>query len=85
MEPPASCAVEAGVPGDRLAPRLGGEIRLGGDDDDAAGQALRDVVVRLADESEIERRAGERAERLAGGAAQLELDRARQFASFERT
>ena len=85
VQPAGGRAVQARVPSDRLAVRLGREVRLRLDDQPATRQALADVVVRLADESEIERRAGERAERLAGGAAQLELDRARQFASFERT
>ena len=47
------------------------------------GQALADVVVGLADEPQLDARAGERAEGLAGGAAQLQLDRAAQLAALE--
>ena len=76
VEPAAGRAVEHGVAGDRLRRRVGGEVRLRGDRDRATGQALADVVVGLADEAQLHAGPGERAERLARGAAQLEPDRA---------
>ena len=43
-----------------------------------------DVVVGLADEAQLDARARERPERLAGGAAQLQPDRPAQLAALER-
>ena len=63
---------------------LGREVGLGDDRHRAARQALGDVVVGLADEAQLDAGAGERAERLAGGAAQLEPDRAVELAALER-
>ena len=48
-----------------------------------ARQALADVVVGLADESELDAGTGECTERLAGGAAQVEPDRAMELAALE--
>ena len=77
VEPAAGRAVEDGVAGDRLAGGLGREVGLGDDRDAATGQALADVVVGLAGEGQLDAGPGERAERLARRAAQLEADRAR--------
>ena len=49
-----------------------------------ARQALADVVVGLADEPELDAGTGERTERLAGRAAQVEPDRAVELAALER-
>ncbi len=84
VQPPAGRAVEAGVAGDRLAGGVGGEVRLRGDDEPPARQALADVVVRLADQPQLERRTRERAERLAGRAAELQTDRPAELAALER-
>ena len=65
MEPPAGRAVEAGVAGDRQAGRPVEQLGLGPHDDDAAREALADVVVGLADELEGDGWHRERAERLA--------------------
>ena len=54
---PAGRAVQDGVAGDRLAGGVGREVRLRDDRDRAAGQALADVVVGLADEPQRRRRA----------------------------
>ena len=83
VEPAARGAVQDGVPGDRLAARRGREIRLGHDRHRPARQPLADVVVGLADELERDARAGERAERLAGRALELEMDRTAQLAALE--
>ena len=74
-----------GVAGDRLAGGSAARSGSGDDRDRAAGQALADVVVGLADERQLDARTGERAERLAGGAAQLEPDRAAELAALEGT
>ena len=84
VQPPAGRAVEDGVAGDGLAGGVGRQVGLGDDRDPAAGQALADVVVGLADELAVDAGPDERAERLAGGAAQLEADRAAQLAALER-
>ena len=83
VQPAAGRAVEHGVAGDRLARRLGREVGLRDDRDRAARQALADVVVGLADEAQLDARAGERPERLAGRATQLEPDRAVELAALE--
>src|SRR6185369_4599256 len=84
VEPAARRAVETRVACDRLAMRLGGEAGLGRDDHGSARQALRDVVVGLADEPEIDAGPGECAEGLAGGTAQAEMDGARQLVPLDR-
>ena len=60
------------------------EVGLGDDRDRPARQPLGDVVVGLADQPQLDARPGERPERLAGGPAQLEPDRAVQLAALER-
>ena len=77
VEPAAGRAVEDGVAGDRLGRGVGAEVGLRGDGDRAARQALRDVVVGLTGQPQLDAGPGERAERLPGDAAQLEPDRAR--------
>ena len=84
VQPAAGRAVQAGVAGDRLAGGVGGEVRLRGDDEPPARQALADVVVRLADQPQLERRPRERPERLAGRAAELQADRPAELAALER-
>ena len=57
---------------------FGHKARFGGriDDDAAAGKALADVIVRVADEFQRDAAGQERAEALAGRAGELEVDRA---------
>ncbi len=49
-----------------------------------AGEALRDVVVGLAGQPQIDPEAGERPERLAGRALELQADRTVKLAALER-
>ena len=63
--------------------RVGRKVGLRDDRDRAAGQPLGDVVVGLADETQFDARTGERAERLAGRATQVEPDRAVELAALE--
>ena len=71
------------LPAIACAGGVGGEIGLRHDRDRAARQALADVVVGLADEPQLDARARERPERLAGRAPELEMDRAAQVAALE--
>ena len=84
VEAAAGRAVQAGVAGDRLAARLGRESRLRRDDDDAARQPLRDVVVGLTGEVQLDAGTGEGPERLAGRAVQPEPDRTGELAPLDR-
>ena len=84
VQPPGGRAVQDGVAGDRLAGGRHRQVGLGRDRDPAAGQALADVVVGLADEPELDARTREGAERLARGPAQLQADRSAQLAALER-
>ena len=73
VQPPAGRAVEARCC--RRWPRRRASAARSGSgtiDDRAARQPLADVVVGLADEPELDARAGERPERLAGRAAELQ-------------
>src|SRR4029079_14249888 len=83
VQPAAGRAVEAGVAGDRLGGRIGCEVRLRGDDEPSSREALAAVVVRLADEAQLERRPGERPERLPGRATELQPDRPAKLATLE--
>ena len=75
VEPAGGGAEEADVPGDGRGRRIGDDLGLRPDDDGPARQALADVVVRLADEGQLDALGEERAEALAGGAAQVERER----------
>ncbi|GAC1671963.1 MAG: hypothetical protein NVS9B8_14960 [Candidatus Limnocylindrales bacterium] len=63
--------------------RLGGKARLGGNDHGRTGQALGDVIVGLPDKAQLHAWAGEGAERLAGGAAEPEVNGSAKLAPLD--
>jgi hypothetical protein len=76
-------AVQAGVSGDRLSACGRREVGLGHNRKPPARQALADVVIGLTHEPQVESRACESAERLAGRTAHLEANRAGEVATFD--